>query len=150
MIKQCGLTVLLMLASLSVGKQAQAQYGIGGYGGYNFWDAGRLYSVLADNVPYYAAFPPVYYSVPVARTYGYSPFAYPPGTMTPEIEMCGAAAEEIVNPYVVPTSTSTSEEKPASDDRVTQTQKSVQPLLVVNPYIESQLARTASTSGPGL
>ena len=37
-----------------------------------------------DYIPYYAAHPPVYYSYPVPRPYGFSPYAYPPGTMTPE------------------------------------------------------------------
>ena len=93
MIKQCGLTVLLTWPACRLAHRLRPSM-VWFYGGYNFWDAGRLYGVLADNVPYYSAFPPVYYSVPVARTYGYSPFAYPPGTMTPEIEMCAAAARK--------------------------------------------------------
>ena len=45
----------------------------------------QLRATRDDNyrIPYYALYPPVYYSYPVARPYGYSPFAYPPGTMTP-------------------------------------------------------------------
>jgi hypothetical protein len=38
-------------------------------------------------VPHFALYPPVYYSLPIARTYGYSPFAYPPGVMTPEVSL---------------------------------------------------------------
>ena len=34
-----------------------------------------------DYVPYFAMHPPVYYSYPIARTYGDSPFPYPPGMM---------------------------------------------------------------------
>lgn len=141
MIKQFGFMVLLAVASLSIGTQAQAQCGGGFYGGgYNYWDAGRLYGVLSQNVPYYAAFPPVYYSAPVPRTYGYSPFAYPPGTMTPEIDMSAAAAMEIINPYMVPASTSTEEES-VNDDRVTKIEESVQPLVVANPYVVSHVAK---------
>src|ERR1700742_789907 len=45
----------------------------------------ELYRELLNNVPYYALHPPVYYSYPVPRTYGYSPFAYPPSVMTPDV-----------------------------------------------------------------
>jgi len=81
-------------------------------------------SVTWERVPYYALYPPVYYSYPVPRPYGYSPFAYPPGTMTPEPpepkplvienrfvpkkavqsvkrDQVAAAPLRIVNPYVV-------------------------------------------------
>lgn len=78
---------------------AQAQFpcyggGFGGYGGYNVY-------TNSDRPPFYAMFPPVYYSYPVPRPYGYSPFAYPPGTMTPEV-LGDVAATTITNPYVVP------------------------------------------------
>src|SRR5690349_6325928 len=94
-------TVCSAVASSAHAQCAAYGGGYGGYGGYGFgaWDVGRHYQVLADNVPYHAAFPPVYYSYPVPRTYGYSPFAYPPGVMTPEVEM---APEVIDNPYVAP------------------------------------------------
>lgn len=142
MIKQFGFMVLLAVASLAISTQARAQCGGGFYGGgYNFWDSGRLYDVLSRNVPYYAAFPPVYYSAPVPRTYGYSPFAYPPGVMTPEIDMAAAAALEIDNPYVVPASTNTTEEEPASNDRVTKTKTAIEPLVVTNPYVVSHIAK---------
>src|SRR5262245_13412112 len=39
-----------------------------------------------ESIPYFALHPPVYYSYPVPRSYGYSPFAYPFGSPTPEIE----------------------------------------------------------------
>jgi hypothetical protein len=80
---------------------AQAQFpcyggGFGGYGGYNVY-------TNSDRPPFYAMFPPVYYSYPVPRPYGYSPFAYPPGTMTPEV-LTDIASSTITNPYVVPES----------------------------------------------
>lgn len=119
--------------------EAKAQYANGcgyGYGGCGVFDMGRLYGVLANNVPYYAAFPPVYYSAPVPRTYGYSPFAYPPGYTTPEL-----AAEskplEIINPHIK-TSIETASE--AAEDQVTQTPAAPAPLLVLNPYVTTRLA----------
>ncbi len=76
------------------GRGLQASHGFGrGFGqGFGFGgvfvndgtDFAELYRELLDNVPYFALHPPVYYSYPVPRTYGYSPFAYPPGVMTPE------------------------------------------------------------------
>lgn len=44
-----------------------------GWGGYSQ----TTYS--QESVPYYALHPPVYYSRPIARTYGDNPFPYPPG-----------------------------------------------------------------------
>jgi len=79
---------------------AQAQFpcygggGFGGYGGYNVY-------TNSDRPPFYAMFPPVYYSYPVPRPYGYSPFAYPPGTMTPEV-LSAQVSSTITNPYFSP------------------------------------------------
>ena len=85
----------LIAASFSASSaSAQIAIGPGGYGlGY------FNYGYNQPRIPYYALYPPVYYSYPVARTYGYSPFAYPPGTMTPELapDRQGAA---IRNPFV--------------------------------------------------
>jgi hypothetical protein len=134
MLKRSGLLALALACGLAAGN-AQAQcggmYGGMGYGGY--WDIGRLYSVLSQNVPYYAAFPPVYYSAPVPRSYGYSPFAYPPGTMTPEVVET-VSAQEIVNPYVEPASLKTEKTK-TTEDRVTAIQAKPSPLLVLNPFV---------------
>ena len=71
---------------------------IGGGGDYG-WDVAELYRELYNNLPYFALHPPVYYSEPVPRTYGYSPFAYPPGVMTPEL-VGEPQPVTINNPYV--------------------------------------------------
>ncbi|NOZ38675.1 MAG: hypothetical protein GXP24_00435, partial [Planctomycetes bacterium] len=110
-----------------------------GYG-YGF-DVGRLYGVLAQNVPYYAAFPPVYYSAPVPRTYGYSPFAYPPGTRTPDLPVPTMAAKEILNPYVKSSTEAKAEAEAA--DKVTQSDSTPEPLAIINPFVGSNL-HTAS------
>lgn len=52
-----------------------------GCGGAAWYD----YGARSERVPYFSLYPPVYYSCPIPRTYGYSPYAYPPGTMTPEL-----------------------------------------------------------------
>lgn len=75
--------VAALVGCLAVGAgPAQAQvfapsYGFaGGTGPYNMY--------TQDQPPFYAMYPPVYYSRPLSRTYGFSPFAYPPGYSTPQ------------------------------------------------------------------
>lgn len=82
----------LGLAPQSAQAQAPGCYGNWGWG----W--GTPYSFyIQDRIPYYAMNPPVYYQwPPVKRPYGYSPFAYPPGVMTPE----PVRPKVVTNPYV--------------------------------------------------
>jgi hypothetical protein len=47
----------------------------------------------AEALPYFSVFPPVYYSHRVPRPFGYSPFAYPPGVLTPCSEPPQAVAQ---------------------------------------------------------
>jgi hypothetical protein len=86
-------------------------------------------------------FPPVYYSQPVPRAYGWSPFAYPPGTMTPEVEV--AEVQDVVNPYVAPPA----EAKPSSARSKTASYQAPVPQVVINPYVKSvNLASTAAAN----
>ena len=141
----------LMMAAIvsaagTLGGQAHAQCGPYG-GGYGFgaWDMGRLYGVMADNVPYFAAFPPVYYSQPVPRTYGYSPFAYPPGVMTPDVVETVSEPQVIENPYVVPEATSEGPAMiaPESVDQTTSVAPIRGPQVILNPYV----SQTGGASG---
>jgi hypothetical protein len=118
----------LLVASLSA-SSAKAQFMSGGGYGLGFFNYGNT-GLYFERIPYYALYPPVYYSYPVARTYGYSPFAYPPGTMTPQAAPSAAAAEYI-NPYV-PKSPKTTSDRTASAARV-----------YYNPYVAQ--ARPASS-----
>ena len=70
--------------------------------------------------PYYALHPPVYYSVPVARPYGYSPYPLP-GTALPPIPAAPVALE-VTNPYI----------ESAVVDSTAST-----PRLIVNPYVNA-------------
>jgi hypothetical protein len=77
------IALVALVGCFGVGaSSAQAQffapsYGFaGGTGPYNLY--------TQDTPPFYALYPPVYYSRPVARAYGFSPFAYPPGYSTPQ------------------------------------------------------------------
>ncbi len=51
--------------------------------------------------PYFALHPPVYYSAPVPRSYGYSPYAYSGDTRTPDV----VQPQVIDNPHVEPKET---------------------------------------------
>ena len=86
-------------------------------------------------VLYYASFPPVSYSAPVPRNYGYS--------------TDGVAPLEIINPYYKPATNST---PPETEDKITQvdiTRSDIaQPLLVMNPYVSARLTEASVTSTP--
>lgn len=102
--------------SALAGSPYETRYVGPAWGGFGTFPS--IYST--ESIPYFAEFPPVYYSHPVARTYGYSPYAYPPGVITPRrprpaetsripsldrhypASCCVAAAEplRIKNPYV--------------------------------------------------
>jgi hypothetical protein len=126
------------------GRQVRHGFGHGfehglGFGGV-FVDDGtdfaELYRELLDNVPYFALHPPVYYSYPVPRTYGYSPFAYPPGVMTPEL----AAPPQpvtIINPYVPKAEQKASIE---TTDRSARAPAQPEPLVIINPYVRPNQA----------
>lgn len=90
---------------------------------------GLPYSNGNEHVPYYSLYPPVYYSAPVPRTYGYSPFAYPPGYITPEIQFF-PEPKTLDNPHVVPEAQPTAA---GANDRTAQA-----PKLILNPFVEQR------------
>lgn len=100
-----GMTVVAFAFLLvAAAEPAQAQY-IGGNGvGYGgFGQLGSPYALGRIPVPpYFALHPPVYYSQPVARTYGYSPFAYPGSVRTPDVKAAAPQAKVITNPHATP------------------------------------------------
>jgi hypothetical protein len=128
-----GIAVGLLIATVFL--STSPAFGQGGFlcapGGYGlgFYDYTNA-NLNHQQLPYFALFPPVYYSYPVARSYGYSPFAYPPGTVTPEV---APGPVEFINPYVP----QPVEPKPASD-RVTLGK------TYYNPFV--QQARTAGNA----
>lgn len=97
----------LLVATSAATASAQG-FGInqGGYG-LGFFNYNGGYGINDPMIPYFSLYPPVYYSYPVARPYGWSPFAYPPGTMTPEAKPAPTAMYR--NPYVQPTNTADAE-----------------------------------------
>jgi hypothetical protein len=126
--------------------------GIGGFGGiggfvggdgYYGWDIAELYRQLYNNLPYFALHPPVYYSEPVPRTYGYSPFAYPPGVMTPDVVIAPQPVT-INNPYVPATKPAVA--PAAGADRSTSVNQVPEPLVIINPFVTpaASVAKTGS------
>ena len=77
--------------------------------------------------PYFSLHPPVYYSRPVARTYGYSPYAYPPQTKTPEPAVPAPTPKVIQNHFVPPLKDATKE---TPKDRI-----AVTPVRIINPFV---------------
>jgi hypothetical protein len=131
--------VVLIVLSFAIMTWAAAPARAQGYGGgcgfgYGY-DYGALYGSLDYNVPYFAAHPPVYYSYPVPRTYGYSPFAYPPYVMTPDVAESSAPLE-ITNPYVP--STKQDQPQAQSDKTAARSVHRVEPLVIVNPYVSTK------------
>ena len=136
------LGVLAMALSAAWGgSQAQAQgpYCGGGWGGCGINFPYGLYGSRVNDVPYFSMFPPVYYSMPVPRTYGWSPFAYPPGTMTPEVEP--AEPQDMVNPYVPKEKT---EAKPTAVHTAAFQATKVQ--VVINPFVKPMGIAAADAS----
>jgi hypothetical protein len=142
------LMILLMIAAatFAAAPAAHAQYdGCYGGGGWGY-GMGYLYNSLDYNVPYFAAHPPVYYSYPVPRTYGYSPFAYPPYTMTPDVEISAAAKPvEVINPYV-PSSQQEQAKADQSADAAPKANRQPEPLVIINPFVTGagSIARTSN------
>jgi hypothetical protein len=86
----------------------------GGTGPYNLY--------IQDTPPFYAMYPPVYYSQPMSRSYGWSPFAYPPGVPTPQAHVSA--------PQGVHTATVVESNAPAPAEAV-----AVAPLTIENPFV---------------
>jgi hypothetical protein len=133
---------LVMLACLAAGLvcgsvSAQAFDGIGGYYAFPWFGYGNngpaAYSL--GNIPappYFALHPPVYYSHPVPRPYGHSPFACPGHCHTER----AVAVRVLANPHVKMPAAPV--ERPAN--------VAATPKRIANPYYEpaGQAATLAS------
>src|SRR5689334_7914027 len=115
---------------------AQGPYCGGGWGGCGSNFPYGLYGSRVEEVPYFSMFPPVYYSLPVPRTYGWSPFAYPPGTMTPEVVV--DQPQDIINPYVPQNKDSKPAAKPTTSAKSaarTASYRPAVPQVLINHYV---------------
>jgi hypothetical protein len=89
---------------------------------YSPWAYNGCYSL--ETVPYFALHPPVYYSRPIARTYGDSPFPYPPGLTALQ------SSSPILQPLVVKNVYC----EESADQDMQQSQTHV-PLRIRNPFV---------------
>ncbi|MEX2176740.1 MAG: hypothetical protein WD872_20405 [Pirellulaceae bacterium] len=105
------------------------------YGGYGPWGYPSVYHHGVGYVsppPYYAVYPPVYYSPHItARHYGASPFAWPagysPGVFAPRVNIAAMNAAEplmVANPYVN-----------GADPAAAQARAKPKPLAIDNPFV---------------
>ena len=132
--RNIGLMIAGLALSALAASEARAQAGGGPTAlGYAFFGNG-LYNSY-DRPPFYALFPPVYYSYPVARPYGYSPFAYPPGFTTPEGEP--VQAKEVINPFVPRKAVTQAKERTAAAPR-----------MLVNPFVEQRRPAALAARAP--
>ena len=115
-----------MVMMLGASRASSQGWGVFPYAS-SCWGCGYASVYATESIPYYALYPPVYYSYRVARTYGYSPFAYPPGVLTPGSEPPRAIVQNV--------SPGTAGE--------TDSQQGPQPLKIDNPYVEQ-------SGGPGM
>jgi hypothetical protein len=122
---------LLVLVAQSSPASAQGFCG-GGWGGCGANYPYGLYGNRINEIPYFSLFPPVYYSMPVPRTYGWSPFAYPPGTMTPEVAT--DQPQDVINPYV-PQNNDSKQAKPMAAKVASLDSTKVQ--VVINPFVKA-------------
>ena len=140
------LVVGLIVLAPSAVQAGGPGYGYGGYGN-GVWPGATLGGVTGFGVsgslyglgqipvpPYFSLHPPVYYSQPVPRTYGYSPFPYSGNIRTPEIAI---SPEEIINPHAAPKAEEPLPKTPASPAAVTTAaHRRSTPLIVNNPYCQ--------------
>jgi hypothetical protein len=136
-VKLC-MACALFCGVVMAGSTAQAQnpggfgfggpFGLNGYGG-----VGNSYFFNQQSVPYFALHPPVYYSCPVPRPYGFSPFALPPGWEPAESRVL-PNPEPIANPYFKP---SLDDAKPESENVGVSWQTAMRAREIVNPYFQS-------------
>jgi hypothetical protein len=116
-------------AALQAAQPYGAYGGCGGYGG-AWWSDYYMGLAHRQEIPHFALYPPVYYSLPVPRTYGYSPFAYPPTVMTPEV--VEDKSETIINPHVP--------QQPDAEEKPTAMRVTSAVRMIANPYVVSDAA----------
>ena len=101
--------LLLAMVALSCSIVADSAHAQGYHNGYAFGlGVNNSFPVIGqsyfsrEDVPYFAKFPPVYYSHIVRRPYGVSPYAAPACIAPIELSIPAIEPQVIVNPHVAP------------------------------------------------
>lgn len=87
-------------------------------------------------IPYFALYPPVYYSHIVPRPYGYSPFALPPGMEPAEAIVQPVEALQVSNPFY-------HRDDDGDVDPAAPKQASYTPNVIANPFVKDNGALRA-------
>jgi hypothetical protein len=140
------LALALVCGALPAAALAQSPYGYFGYGWVDSYGQGQVVS-YNDNIPYFAAHPPVYYSHEIVRRpMGPSPFAFPGyhmPMMQAEVAIAPAmvAAPKKMEPVMINNSYYVQKQAPSAA-----TVSYVQPLtreaasrgtqMIVNPFVK--------------
>lgn len=125
------LVVLVFAALPNVASAYWPYLGYGGYGAYGYGWGFNQATNYVPSPPYYAIYPPVYYSHQItARHYGASPFAWAGGmepiTYVGEPGVAAAPEPQIIeNPYVTKT----------NSKQASVTEKVAEPLKMDNPFV---------------
>jgi hypothetical protein len=118
----------------------------GGTGGWGGWGGGELFGFELNGdenrIPFYAAHPPVYYSYPIARPYGDSPFPSPPTYFGPLMEDSGPRT--IINPYAQPGNAAPSNTAPSNAAPTVPTPAPPAPTMPSPNNVKPTAGRTAS------
>jgi len=131
--KKAKLGLLAVVCVVLLAPVASADPGVAvTWGGYSaYWGAGPYgwwypYAYQYERIPYFALFPPVYYSYPVSRPYGQSPFNYyygDYGGRAPETQLAGPLT--VSNPFVPRTAANQAKPEPQTGG----------PRRIDNPYV---------------
>lgn len=152
MIRRTALLFSVLLLTVVSTNVAQAQFPYGGdiatwngWGSYGGWGYLGTRVGFAPQPPYFAVHPPVYYSAQIIRRpYGYSPYAYPanyPSFNTQVIESRASANADpavFINPYSAQAGNGGGQLPPPRNAPAPDDNSSVQPQLIVNPYVVSK------------
>ena len=134
------MALLAVFAFVAMPSSAHAGYpahpGTGAWPNYYGWGASPYSLGQVPVPPYFALHPPVYYSMPVPRTYGYSPYAYPGTVMTPEVIMEGSPVM-IENPHVTPSSAQPAVRDEPAHEKIDTDRHSV---MIENPFVGPSVA----------
>ena len=111
-----------------------------GFGDGYYWGFYNRRSIDTSQLPpYYAQFPPVYYSTQIARPYGWSPFAIR-GNEYDRLPVVNIAPKTVMNPYFK------QEISPASSDT---NKTTFAPKTIINPHFQpEQKAMVAQQKSP--
>ena len=136
MIRILAVAIAVVAFSFMTDLSAQAQTYAGGYqfgAGLDQINCGlgvRNYTPR-EQLPYFAKYPPVYYSHIVKRPYGISPYAAPAGIAPVELSAPAPAPVSIKNPFFG------KELSPAKVDVKESEVKINKSTMIINPYVES-------------